>query len=160
MHCLGIQLNSRRHLLAPLCFQLRSRRRLLLPLRQLCQLCCSFPLPHQQCGCQLHECRPEYQQDQQMMHDLLVSESQRSATYHLLPHYPFSRVVRPRWIFCLVSWTQPDSFHPVVGRPASAQTVFLSLRPLLADSLSLATFDIVELGSENHKHRQPVGLSL
>ena len=124
VHCLWIQLHSRPHLLAPLCFQPHFRRRLLLPLRQLCQLCCSSPLPHQQCCCQLHECRPDCQQDRQMMHDFLVSESQRSATYDLLPHSPFSRAVRPRQIFCLASWTQPDSFHPVVGRPASAQTFF------------------------------------
>ena len=116
-HCLVIQLHSRRRLLAPLCFQPHSRRRLLLPLRQLCQLSCSSPLPRQQCCCQLHEYRPDCQ-----MHYLLVPESQRSATYALLSHSPSSRVVRPGRIFCLVSWTQPGSFHPVVGRLASLKS--------------------------------------
>ena len=65
--------------------------------------------------------RIPYRPDCQM-HYLLVPESQRSATYALLSHSPSSRVVRPGRIFCLVSWTQPDSFHSVVGRLASLKS--------------------------------------
>ena len=135
VHCLVIQLHSHRRLLASLCFQPHSRRRLLLPLYQLCQLCCSFPLPHQQCCCQLHDYRPNCQ-----MHYLLMAESQRSATYNaLLSHSPSSRVVRRGRIFCLVSWTQPGSFHLVVGHLAS----LVESRDLFRESLG-----VVELGSE------------
>ena len=87
VHCLVIQLHSHRRLLLPLCFQPHSRRRLLLPLSQLCQLCCSFPLPHQQYCCQLHEYRPDCQ-----MHYLLVPESLvRKTEQHRQPiGYPYN----------------------------------------------------------------------
>ena len=143
VHCLVIQLHSHRRLLAPLYFQPHSRRRLLLPLCQLCQVCCSFPLLHQQCCCQLHEYRLDCP-----MHYLLVPESQRSATYALLSHSPSSRLVRRGRIFCLVSWTQPGSFHLVVDRLAS-------YRSLLAESLG-----VVELGSGNRTTQAADWLSL
>ena len=153
VHCLVIQLHSHSRLLAPLCFQRHSRRRLLLPLCQLCQLCCSFSLPHQQCCCQLHEYRPDCQ-----MHYLLMAESQRSATYNALSsHSPSSRGVRRGRIFCLVSWTQPGSFHLVVGRLASLVSAggIVESRDLFRESLG-----VVELGSENRTTQADDWLSL